>query len=104
MSNADKYSPAHLPIEVRLSCDRDRCIVDVLDSGAGIPPEEQAFIFDPFWRSQTAGQVAGVGIGLAVCKRLVEAQGGEIMYMPREEGGSCFRIAIPCYHEEFVEA
>lgn len=104
LSNAEKYSPTHMPIEVRLSCDPGRCIVEVVDSGAGIPEEERGFIFEPFWRSRTARHVAGVGIGLAVCKRLVEAQAGEIAYAPREEGGSVFRVAIPCYDEGPVEA
>jgi PAS domain S-box-containing protein len=102
LSNAEKYSPLVAPIEVRLACDHDLCTLDVMDRGAGVPPDERRFIFDPFYRAQTAGHVAGVGIGLAVCKRLVEAQGGAITYEPREGGGSRFRVTLPCYREELA--
>jgi signal transduction histidine kinase len=104
LSNAEKYSPPHMPVEVRASCEDGYCVLDVLDRGIGIPPEERAHIFDTFWRSEASSHVAGVGIGLAVCKRLVEVQGGEIAYMPREDGGSCFRVRLPSYEEDDVEA
>jgi signal transduction histidine kinase len=103
LSNAEKYGPAGAPIDVRVGCDGARCFIDVMDRGQGVSERERRFLFDPFWRSQATHHIAGVGIGLAVCKRLVEAQGGEIAYFPREDGGSCFRVMLPCHQDELLE-
>jgi PAS domain S-box-containing protein len=100
LSNAEKYSPPHMPMEVRAWCEARACVLEVRDRGIGIPPEERAHIFDTFWRSEATSHVAGVGIGLAVCKRLVEVQGGEIAYIPRDGGGSVFQVRLPSYEEE----
>jgi len=104
LSNATKYSPAGTPIEVRIWRAGPAMVIEVLDRGAGVPPEDREQIFRPFFRSATSRHVEGVGIGLAVCRRLIEAQGGEITYLPREEGGSRFRITLPIYRDEFTGA
>ena len=61
--------------------------VTVSDTGPGIPSEEIPFIFDRYYRSPQAPSPVGTGLGLTVCKRLVEAQGGRIWARLREEGG-----------------
>ena len=103
LSNAEKYSPANAPIEVRIERDRHDLIVSVLDRGPGVTEEEQSQIFEAFYRSQkTARRAKGVGIGLAVCKRLIEAQGGTITVGRRQpleasphETGAIFTLRLP---------
>ena len=103
LSNAEKYSPANAPIEVRIERDRHDLIVSVLDRGPGVTEEEQSQIFEAFYRSQkTARRAKGVGIGLAVCKRLIEAQGGTITVSRRQaleaspqETGAIVTLRLP---------
>jgi signal transduction histidine kinase len=100
LSNAVKYSPAGEPIEVHVERRNGEVTVDVLDRGAGIAPEESEQIFEPFYRSpQTAGRAAGIGVGLTVCRRVVEAQHGRLWARPREGGGSDFGFALPAATE-----
>jgi K+-sensing histidine kinase KdpD len=96
LSNADKYSPRTETIEVVLSADRDEAQVSVLDRGIGLDEADAERIFSPFYRSSPAKRHAsGMGIGLAVCKRIVEAQGGRTWARPRADGGAEVGFALP---------
>jgi signal transduction histidine kinase len=68
-------------------------VVTVRDNGVGIDPEQTSRIFGMFARLN--GETAGTGIGLAVCRRVVEAHGGRIWVEPAEGGGSAFRFTLP---------
>ena len=95
LSNAVKYSPAREPIEVHMGRRNGEVTMDVLDRGAGIAPDEFDRIFEPFYRSpRTKASAAGIGVGLAVCKRIVEAQHGRLWAQPREGGGSNFGVRV----------
>ncbi|HXK34484.1 MAG TPA: ATP-binding protein [Dehalococcoidia bacterium] len=95
LSNAEKYSPPSEPIVIAVERDEREVRMMVLDRGIGIAAEDAERIFDPFYRSGAArGRAEGLGIGLAVCKRLVEAQGGRMWARPREGGGSEFGVAL----------
>lgn len=68
--------------------------VSVTDDGPGVPENERERIFTPYVR-QAGSSHGGVGLGLALCRRLVEAHGGEIGVHATETGGSCFRFTLP---------
>ena len=96
LGNAEKYSPADEPIDVQASRRGEEVVVSILDRGPGIDPAEAEIIFQPFYRSaRTASKVTGAGIGLAVCKLLVQAQSGSVATEPRPGGGSVFTFTLP---------
>jgi signal transduction histidine kinase len=80
--------------------------ISVSDNGVGIPPEEQAHIFDEFGRARRAGnhrKKQGAGLGLAITRRVVEAHGGEISVNSKFNQGSTFTISLPLRHESNVK-
>lgn len=100
LNNADKYSPVGEPIDIVVQDAEGGVVITVADRGSGIPAEEAELIFERFYRSgRTAKQAGGAGIGLTVCKRLVEAQSGRIWARPRAGGGTEVSSFLPLYHE-----
>ena len=96
VANAHKYSPAGTVIDIRLSVAEGYRVVSVLDRGIGFAPEEAERLFEAFYRSTEATKLSGgLGVGLFVCKRVVEAQGGKIWCLPRAGGGSEFSFTLP---------
>jgi PAS domain S-box-containing protein len=101
LGNADKYSPTEKPITVQARRQGDEIIVSVLDRGPGIDESEIDLIFERFYRSErTSRQAKGAGIGLTVCKRLMEAQSGRIWAEQREGGGLNVSFALPVQMED----
>jgi PAS domain S-box-containing protein len=101
LANADKYSPQGTAVEVEVRVRDGEAQVVVLDRGIGLSDVELAQIFAPFYRSEKAKRQAnGIGIGLAVCKRVAEAQGGRMWVRPRPDGGSEFGFALPLVDPE----
>src|SRR3954451_22900076 len=101
--NASKYSPLGSAIEVSAAIDANSCEITVADRGIGIPPTLLARIFDPFVRIDRAGDgiYDGLGIGLTLAKKIVEAHGGQIRALNRDDGpGLCVRIRIPRVNPE----
>jgi PAS domain S-box-containing protein len=96
LSNADKYSPAHSEVDVVMRIDGPEACVSVLDHGIGMGEADAAKLFTPFYRTDAAKSHAnGIGIGLAVCKRVIDSQGGRIWARPRQGGGSELAFALP---------
>jgi PAS domain S-box-containing protein len=96
LGNADKYSSPDTPIEVVLDVAEGEAVVSVLDRGIGLEEADQDRIFTPFYRAPTARRRAsGMGIGLATCKRVAEAQGGRMWATARPGGGSDIGFALP---------
>lgn len=84
-------------ITLRAWSDANRVWVAVQDTGSGIAPEELPHVFERFWRSQSARTTyqKGTGIGLAICRRLVELQGGEIHVRSELGQGTTFWFSLP---------
>jgi signal transduction histidine kinase len=95
VSNALKYSPAEAPVDVVLEAAGDRAIVRVIDRGPGIPVEEQARVFEPFRRGTATRMVPGIGLGLFVARRIIEAHGGELTVDSAAGRGAEFVVALP---------
>jgi two-component system, sensor histidine kinase and response regulator len=102
LANAEKYSPTEEPIELAVHAEDGRVVVSVRDRGPGVPREDAERIFDPFYRSESSVSVKGVGIGLAVCKRLLEAYGGRVWLSAHDGGGSDFSFSLPLVPEPHV--
>jgi signal transduction histidine kinase len=102
LANAEKYSPGDQPIEVVVETSHRHAVVSVRDKGPGVPREDVERIFDPFYRSETSGDVKGMGIGLAVCKRLLEAYGGRVWLSAHDGGGSDFSFSLPVASESSI--
>jgi two-component system sensor histidine kinase GlrK len=96
-SNAVKYTPNGGQIRLRLERDGERAVLDVSDSGPGIPVEERAHIFDAFYqgRTQPEGPIRGTGLGLAIARECALAHGGGISVVAQEGPGACLRLVLP---------
>jgi signal transduction histidine kinase/DNA-binding LacI/PurR family transcriptional regulator/AraC-like DNA-binding protein len=98
INNAIKFTD-HGQVSLKAAAEDGRVIIRVRDTGVGMPPEAQDFIFDEFWQSEhTAVRgYGGLGLGLAICRRLIELHGGQIgVHSSGEEGaGSEFYFALP---------
>src|SRR5450432_3133485 len=95
LENAVKYSPDGGEITVAAKVDGDRLVVQVCDRGLGVPDGEHAQVFERFY--QVGGEqrrFGGVGLGLYIVRRLLEAQGGAVRAVPRDGGGTCFEVAL----------
>jgi two-component system sensor histidine kinase KdpD len=95
LENAAKYSPPGTPIELSASTNREQLIVEVADRGPGLPPTELDRVFNKFYRSANASGRAGAGLGLAICRGIVELHGGKIEAENRPGGGAVFRFSLP---------
>ena len=102
VNNADKYSPIEAPIEILVRTNgSDDVEVCVRDHGIGLEQSDSEQVFTPFYRSTRAkSQAKGLGLGLAVCKRVLEAQGGSIRAVARPEGGSDFVFNVKRYRDD----
>jgi PAS domain S-box-containing protein len=98
MENAAKYSPLESTIKVSAQKSNGMVVVKVIDEGKGISPNEQKKLFEMFERLERGERSPqGLGLGLVVCKRLVEAQNGWIKVESEPGKGSTFSFALPMY-------
>ena len=96
VGNAVKFTPAGGTIAVTARAEANDAVIDVIDSGPGVPPEERDAIFDSFFRgrAKASSRVEGTGLGLAIAREFAEAHGGRISVIP-EERGAHFRLTLP---------
>lgn len=95
VGNAIKYSPAGVPVAVRLSADTEAISVSVSDRGMGIPDKDRDQIFERFVRGGNVAGTAGAGVGLYLVKLAVDLHGGEVVVTSKEGQGSCFAVRLP---------
>ncbi|HSE48966.1 MAG TPA: HAMP domain-containing sensor histidine kinase, partial [Terriglobales bacterium] len=101
VSNAVKFTPPGGTVTVSARAVAGEAIIEVLDTGPGVPQEERESIFNLFFRGRrsesataSGGRVKGTGLGLAIARELVEAHGGRIAVLGGEAGGH-FRVTLP---------
>jgi two-component system, OmpR family, sensor histidine kinase KdpD len=95
LENAVKYTPVGSPIDIAVKLDHGGLLVEVADRGPGIPDDQADRVFEKFYRLPRDGTGGGAGLGLAICRGIVEAHGGRIWAAPREGGGAVFRFTLP---------
>jgi signal transduction histidine kinase len=95
LTNAQKYGPTGGPIALDVSRNDGFVEIRVRDKGPGIPAHDLDRIFEPYFRSSSNPEhTAGLGLGLSVCKRLIESQGGEMWAQRRRGHGTEFVIRL----------
>jgi signal transduction histidine kinase len=106
ISNAAKYGGGTpVIVDLQAADGEGGAVVRVLDGGVGVNPDEAESLFRPFYRSsRVLGVSPGAGVGLYVCRRLVETMGGQMWARPREGGGSEFGFWLPGYVYDTDEA
>ena len=102
LDNAVKYSPEGTEVVVRAEATPQELMISIADQGIGILPEELDKVFDRMYRieSRLTPEIGGVGLGLAICKGLVEAHSGRIWAESEVGKGSTFRFTLPLANEE----
>jgi signal transduction histidine kinase len=97
LHNAVRLAPPGSRIRLATGSERDRAWIAVADEGPGISPEDQAHVFDRFWRADKARSRAdgGTGLGLAIVRQIVESHGGEVRLHSKVGVGSSFVVWLP---------
>jgi two-component system, OmpR family, sensor histidine kinase KdpD len=94
LENAAKYTPPGSPLELAAFDAPEAVIIEVRDRGPGIPPGEEERIFEKFYRGKS-DNIRGAGLGLPICRAIVQAHRGTIQALGRQGGGTTFRISLP---------
>jgi signal transduction histidine kinase len=98
LDNAAKYSPHGSEIEVELACTADTVRLTVRDHGLGIPPDHLERVFDRLYQVESVNQVGGrvgLGLGLHICRHIVELHGGRIVAEAPDDGGTRIVVHLP---------
>lgn len=94
LENIAKYTPPNTDVEISGRSRDGRVVIEVMDHGPGLPNGAEQLVFEKFFRGPQA-RTGGVGLGLAICRGIVEAHGGKLSAANRPEGGAVFRIELP---------
>ena len=101
LENTSRYTPPGATISISADVAADRVEILFSDDGPGLPPGTESKVFDKFFRATTAPADGrrGVGLGLAICRGIVDAHGGQISAANRPAGGAEFSISLPCQQQ-----
>jgi two-component system sensor histidine kinase KdpD len=94
LENSMKYTPAGTPLEILGRVQEQEIVVAVADRGPGLPAGQEERIFEKFYQA-APGSARGAGLGLTICRSIIEAHGGQIRAANRPEGGAVFSFTIP---------
>ncbi|MDP1814378.1 MAG: two-component sensor histidine kinase [Cytophagaceae bacterium BCCC1] len=94
IDNACKYSENNMAV-INIRFNNSNCIINVADTGIGISSDDHEKIFEPFFRTKNASNYKGHGIGLSICKRIVDIHGGRIILKSELGKGSNFNVILP---------
>jgi two-component system NtrC family sensor kinase len=101
INNAIKYTPAGGWVAVNAWAEGDLVIIQIRDNGAGIPPADQPYIFDKFYRaSNIPSETPGTGLGLAIVKSIVDNHQGRIWVNSSAGHGTTFTVVLPVIEEK----
>ena len=102
IDNALKYSPSHTKIEVIIKKEKNKFIAEIKDHGIGISNVDRKYIFTKFYRSADARRScsSGTGIGLYICKNIIEKMYGKIWFKSKEGIGTSFFVELPLYEKK----
>jgi two-component system sensor histidine kinase KdpD len=95
LENAAKYTPAGSTVRLTAVTSGDDLLVSVTDNGPGLPKGQEEAIFEKFTRGERESATSGVGLGLAICRAIVEAHKGEIWAENNPETGARFSFTLP---------
>ena len=101
VENAIKYTPLNGLVRVMALAEGEQIIVMITDTGIGIPPADQPYIFDKFYRAASVrAEYVGTGLGLSIVKSIVESHGGRIWLDSKVGQGSTFTVVMPKHQED----
>jgi two-component system sensor histidine kinase KdpD len=98
LENAAKYTPAGSSLEITAQREREYVSIEVADRGPGFAEGSEEKIFEKFYRGSHSG-ISGPGLGLPICRGIVEVHAGSIIAHNRLGGGAAFRITLPIVEE-----
>jgi len=97
IDNAIKFTSHETPIEISAYVKEDKVVVCIEDRGPGIMPDEVNLLFEKFYRGRMLQSERGIGLGLAICRSIVKAHGGNVWADSREGGGAKFCFSLPLH-------
>lgn len=103
LDNACKYSEPGSTIMIAANCDNSQVFISVADEGQGLPPGMQDSIFQKFTRGRSESATPGVGLGLSICKSIIEAHGGRIWAEKNQQQGATFMFSLPLKPQPMLE-
>jgi two-component system OmpR family sensor kinase len=99
IDNALKFTQPGNTIELRAFEDGSKVVVEVADTGLGIPEKEVPLVWDELYRGEGARGIPGSGIGLALVRSIAERHNGEVFLRSRVGQGTVFSLRLPAYHK-----
>ncbi len=95
LENAVKHTPAGTGISITAALEQQNLLLRIDDEGRGLPPGDPERLFIKFQRGRDEGNTGGAGLGLAICRAIVQAHGGSISAMQLPQGGARFEVSLP---------